>query len=299
MSDFLANLSSQIAQHWRLPDAPVMHGRQDDGIAVCRLSGPKNHGDISISPPPGYVVVSHWLKRFGVRMLVNDALAANDRLATGTNVVIKAGELARATLSEAFDLVQAFIPARYLDDIVSPTGYAPGLVRLPRLFNDHETSRVMALITTSIETANTDRYTPLLVESLGRSLAIFLTKRFLHERRPSRVTSRGGLTMARLERAKSFVAAHYGTKITVPEIARAAGYSTYHFARSFKMTTGMTPFRYIQTVRLDQAREMLLNSRASLNEIAIRCGFSDGESFSQFFRRVQGIRPGIYRRTLR
>ncbi len=283
--------------HWRLRDAPMIHGRRDDGIAVCRLAGPKNHGGISISPPPGYVVVSHWLKRSRVRMLVDDVLVANDLLANGTNVVIRAGELAQATLFDAFDVIQAYIPACHFDEVISRHTSAPP--RLPRLFNDDETSRVMALMTTSIETANTDRYTPLLVESLGRSLTILLTRRFLHEPRPSRVTHRGGLTTARLERVKSFVAAHYGTRITVTEIARAAGYSTYHFARSFKMTTGMTPFRYIQSVRLDKAKEMLLNSYASLNEIAVRCGFSDGESFSQFFRRVQGIRPGIYRQTLR
>ena len=298
MSDILDAPSWQIAKHWRLPDAAIIHGRRDDGIAVCRLTGPKDHGDVSISPPPGYVVVSHWLKRSSLRMLIDDALAASDSLIVGTNVVIKTGEIARASLREAFDLVQVYIPARLFDEVgPSPSGHTS--VCLPRLFSDHEISRVMALITTCIETAHSDRYTPLLVGSLGRSLAILLMRRFIHERRPSRTTSRGGLTKVRLERAKSFIAAHSGTKITVADIARAAGYSTYHFARSFKLTTDMTPFRYVQAVRLDKAREMLLTSYTSLNEIAIRCGFSDGESFSQFFRRAQGIRPGVYRRTVR
>ncbi|TWT14133.1 helix-turn-helix domain-containing protein [Reyranella sp. CPCC 100927] len=297
MSDVLNTLRCQVAAHWRLHATPMVHGRRDDGVAVCRLTGPKNHGGITISPPPGYVVISHWLKRLRMRMLVNDALVTSDQLASGANVVVRAGEIARATLFDAFDVVQTYIPACHFDEIAS--GHASAPVRLPRLFNDHETSRVMALMTTSIEAANTDCYTPLLVESLGRSLTILLAKRLFIEQRPRGATHRGGLTGARLERAKSFVAAHYGTRITVSEIARAAGYSPYHFARSFKMTTGMTPFRYIQSVRLDKAKEMLLNSYASLNEIAVRCGFSDGESFSQFFRRVQGIRPGIYRQTLR
>ncbi len=72
--------------------------------------------------------------------------------------------------------------------------------------------------------------------------------------------------------------------------------SPFHFARLFKATRGVTPYRFVLERRIAAARR-LLGSDAGLAEIAYATGFASQSHFTTIFRREIGVTPGAARRT--
>jgi AraC-like DNA-binding protein len=71
--------------------------------------------------------------------------------------------------------------------------------------------------------------------------------------------------------------------------------SKYHFLRTFKYTSGMTPHQYILGRRLRTAATALRATKKPVAHIAFDHGFGDLSTFNRFFRRVMGITPTAYR----
>ena len=73
--------------------------------------------------------------------------------------------------------------------------------------------------------------------------------------------------------------------------------SRYHFLRCFKAHVGVTPYAYLQRVRLRNAATLLRSSSRAITDIALDCGFTSPSRFSDAFRRRYGCTPSMYRRT--
>ena len=78
-------------------------------------------------------------------------------------------------------------------------------------------------------------------------------------------------------------------------MAAAAGMSKYHFLRVFRRLTGMTPHRYLISVRLRRAALALASSRRPVIAIALDAGFGDLSTFNKTFRAVFDLTPTQYR----
>ncbi|MFG1605401.1 GlxA family transcriptional regulator [Actinoplanes sp. NPDC049265] len=85
--------------------------------------------------------------------------------------------------------------------------------------------------------------------------------------------------------------------LTVTELATHARLSTRTFARSFAAETGVTPLKWLNTARIDRARELLETTDAAVDHIARLCGLGTPANFRQHFRRATGVTPSEYRRT--
>lgn len=84
-------------------------------------------------------------------------------------------------------------------------------------------------------------------------------------------------------------------KLTLDQLAAAAGLTKYHFVRQFRQQMGIAPLQYHMQLRLLAARN-LLRSRHSTLEVALRLGFYDQSHFINSFRKMMGITPHQYRR---
>lgn len=79
------------------------------------------------------------------------------------------------------------------------------------------------------------------------------------------------------------------------ELAREAAISPYHFLRTFRDVTGMTPHQLLLQIRLQRAAERLHQSDDTVLTIALDAGFNDLSTFNRRFKRVMGMSPGEYR----
>ena len=74
-----------------------------------------------------------------------------------------------------------------------------------------------------------------------------------------------------------------------------ASLSPSHFARLFKQTIGQSPYQFLMTYRIEQAKRMLDKPNILMIDIALHCGFSDQAHFSRTFKKIEGVTPKKYR----
>lgn len=88
-----------------------------------------------------------------------------------------------------------------------------------------------------------------------------------------------------------FIKKHFDEQLSVDDIAQYAGYSKYYFCRCFKEITGYTVNSYINSVKIENAKEMLISKELSVSEVSEICGFSDISYFTKIFKKYTGILP--------
>ena len=82
---------------------------------------------------------------------------------------------------------------------------------------------------------------------------------------------------------------------SLASLAREAGLSPFHFLRTFRHVTGLTPHQFVLRMRLNRAALRLRRSAEAVTTIAYDCGFNDLSTFNRRFRRLMGIPPGAWR----
>jgi AraC family transcriptional regulator len=135
---------------------------------------------------------------------------------------------------------------------------------------------------------------PLLAEHLSTELSAQLIQRYsIGKLRLDEY--KGGLPGAKVKQVVDYVEAYLGLRLTMDEIARAAGLSKYHLGKAFSRSTGMTLHHFVLARRMGQSRELLVHSDLPLADIAAAVGFSSQSHFTTVFLERTGITPGRYR----
>ncbi|HHV95919.1 MAG TPA: AraC family transcriptional regulator [Clostridiaceae bacterium] len=95
----------------------------------------------------------------------------------------------------------------------------------------------------------------------------------------------------------AYIKSQNGRRVTINELAEKFSYSRSHLSKIFKQEYGMSLKSYIDTLRLEKAKEMLAYSERTISEIAHELDFKDIYTFSRFFKRNTGLSPKHYRKT--
>ncbi|WP_025916443.1 helix-turn-helix domain-containing protein [Herminiimonas sp. CN] len=106
---------------------------------------------------------------------------------------------------------------------------------------------------------------------------------------------KGGLSAALRRRMIEWLDNRIDQPLTLGAMAAEAALSETHFAHMFRISFGMPPHVWLQTRRLSKARQLLVQERLSLTEVAMACGYSSPSHFSNRFRAALGITPSRYR----
>lgn len=133
------------------------------------------------------------------------------------------------------------------------------------------------------------------VEHLSWAIAAQLVRTCSSQAPPPAPELQGQIPTAKLSAVDEYIRAHLAHDIGVTDMAKAAGYSPVHFARLFRKSVGMPPYRYLQERRVEAVRSALY-SPARLADIAAATGFCNQEHMTRVFREFHGITPGRYRR---
>lgn len=92
-----------------------------------------------------------------------------------------------------------------------------------------------------------------------------------------------------------YINRHYTAKLTVEQISQKLHYSPSHISHLFKHNCGMSISDYMNTMRIETAKDMLRHSDASIESTALACGFGDASYFSYVFKKMTGVSPRQYR----
>lgn len=97
-----------------------------------------------------------------------------------------------------------------------------------------------------------------------------------------------------IEKACTFMEQHYNQRIYLAEITRCAGLSKSTLLRAFVKSKGVTPYSYLENIRIGKAKKLLEQGVPPI-EAALQTGFSDQSHFTNYWSRFIGLSPGIYR----
>lgn len=97
-----------------------------------------------------------------------------------------------------------------------------------------------------------------------------------------------------IEKACEYMEQHFTERIYLEQICRYAGLSKSTLLRAFTKSKGITPYRYLETIRVNEAKKLLAEEMLPV-EVAVRLGFSDQSHFANYFNRFIGLAPGMYR----
>ena len=84
---------------------------------------------------------------------------------------------------------------------------------------------------------------------------------------------------------------HFCEDISAASLSREFGYDEAYFCRKFKRNTGLTVMKYIQIMRLEKARKLLRDTKDSVRQISLVCGFSDAAYFANCFKKLYNMTP--------
>ena len=141
------------------------------------------------------------------------------------------------------------------------------------------------------------RFPGMVVEGIGvyRSLSVEFD---LNETKeiPSSSSNEADKYLLPVRHALSYVQAHYSERITLQELADAAGYSVYYFCKLFKEITQLTPMQYVIRYRLEQSKKRLLLSDDPAETVMLEAGFHNYSYFWRVFKEIYGLSPQAYRK---
>lgn len=129
----------------------------------------------------------------------------------------------------------------------------------------------------------------IMLRSYFTILVTYLAREFpAHEAAPfSEVTA--------LSRVMAYLESHFSEAITLDDLVQLSNFSKSSLIRLFRRCLGTTPMSYLNDLRLRKARDLLLDSRLSVTEVAFSVGFSDSNYFSRQFRSKYFLSPRQYR----
>jgi AraC family transcriptional regulator len=221
----------------------------------------------------------------------------------GTTWLCPAGILEEATtLSGDFpEVLHVYIPQHTFLHLNAEGSIdcAAGNLRYECLVSDPIIHRVTGAIVHELR--NESSSGGLRIDTLAGELIAALARDHM-DVSPSRMPlnfAKGLLDRQRLDRVMQYIEANLTQDITVSDLAEAACFSLFHFARAFHAAMGRPPHAYISERRLDRARHLLAYSDMPLVDISLTCRFSGQANFTKAFTRAMGVSPGRYRRAHR
>jgi AraC-like DNA-binding protein/ligand-binding sensor protein len=101
-----------------------------------------------------------------------------------------------------------------------------------------------------------------------------------------------------ITRAKEFIKQHQTEELSLGQVAKAVNTSTFYFCKMFKKATGLNFTDYVSRVRIESAKNLLLNPNLRISEIAYEAGFQSLTHFNRVFKKILGQSPTEYRSKL-
>lgn len=97
-----------------------------------------------------------------------------------------------------------------------------------------------------------------------------------------------------IEKSVAYIKSNLTSDLSLENLAAEAKFAPSYFHKLFKASTGKPLHKYIEDLRIEQAKNMLITTEMTLTQIAYECGFSSQSYFSYAFKRYTSMTPRAY-----
>jgi transcriptional regulator GlxA family with amidase domain len=110
------------------------------------------------------------------------------------------------------------------------------------------------------------------------------------------ITRRGQNADRVIAQCQQWIAQNYASAKPVAAMVERSGLSRRTFMRRFRAATGYLPLEYVQTLRIEEAKQIIESETENLDDVGVDVGYDDPSSFRRLFKRQTGLTPAAYRR---
>lgn len=127
----------------------------------------------------------------------------------------------------------------------------------------------------------------------------FLQQLFIALYQNKRRQNRNYSSSLKVERVIAYMHQHIQQRVTLPELSAVMQISPFYLSRTFKTITGYSIIEYFNRIKIDKAKELIIEGDKKVKEVAQILGFSDEFYFSRMFKKVEGVSPSeFYRKNI-
>jgi AraC family transcriptional regulator len=137
----------------------------------------------------------------------------------------------------------------------------------------------------------------LYVETIAQLIGVHLARAHSSRARaPRDGEALDGLSRARVRRLLEYIEQHLGEDLSLGALAAEVSLSPLYLVRAFRSAVGQSPHQYVVARRVEHARRLLTATTLPIAEISLASGFSSQSHLTNWFRRLVGVSPAVYRK---
>jgi AraC-like DNA-binding protein len=95
----------------------------------------------------------------------------------------------------------------------------------------------------------------------------------------------------KIDRIIEYMRKNINKKVTLEQLSRIAGLSMFYLSRAFKDSTGYPLIMYFNKMKVEKAKELLIEGKQKVKEVAYELGYTNEFYFSRIFKRIEGLSP--------
>jgi AraC-like DNA-binding protein len=248
--------------------------RPDPALLVC----------VALTPTP----VGQWQARYNGQQV---GVASTKAFAV---TVLDLQASMKMLVKGPFDYLHFYISKSFLEEIAADSGLSSDISFRACFFVE---DLVIAQITKGIlsEVKHQQPLSLLRLDQISLLLGAHLLQSYSNlQRQP--IAPQKGLEAWQKVRSEELLRSRLNGNIAIAELATACKLSASHFARCFRLSYGISVHRFLIRLRLEKAKELLVDTGAALSDIAIESGFFDQAALTKQFSQVERVTPSKWRK---
>jgi AraC family transcriptional regulator len=263
-----------------------------------RLTQRWAHGALHAYHPgmSSHVVITYYSAPQHIDWRAGQARLAS-RTQPGSITLIPEGHDGHWNLAGSIEVSHVYLTNQRLQSCADLIAGGESIELIDRVgFEDPKAARILELL--SHEAALGEQSSRLFLEQAIDLLCMQLIRGHSSLGTLSTSAPRRGLAGWQVKRVTTYMREHLGQEIGLQELASLVDLSRFHFCTAFRVATGHTPHEWLTVQRIQRARALLANPQLSITDIALTVGYQTPSAFAATFRKIAGITPTEFRRSL-
>ncbi|URZ14648.1 AraC family transcriptional regulator [Clostridium felsineum] len=166
-------------------------------------------------------------------------------------------------------------------------------ILLPTFFSLIDSGKPFIYLKQILHIVNSPYYTHLAANFLLSAFVVELTQQFVNSFTLSQKNN--GIVNKKFFDILEFIRVNVTTELSVHTVANKFNFTPDHLTRLFKKNLGISTLKYINTLKISKAKELLINSDKTIKEISYILCFKDEKYFMKLFKMYEGVTPSQYR----
>jgi AraC family transcriptional regulator len=263
-----------------------------------RLTQRWRHGGLQTYHPgmSGHVIMTYYSAPQHIDWRAGQARLAS-RTQPGSITLIPEGHDGHWNVAGPIEVSHVYLTDQRLQSCADLIAGGQSIELIDRVgFEDPKAARILELL--GHEAALGDRSSRLFLEQAVDLLCIQLIRGHSSLGALPTAAPRRGLAAWQVKRVTTYMREHLGQDVGLQELANLVSLSRFHFCTAFRMATGHTPHEWLTVQRIQRATALLTNPKLSITQIALTVGYQTPSAFAATFRKIAGITPTEFRRSL-